>query len=313
MSNKGVWGSIATINKVIDKSNFCLNNLFQLKVGRGTRIRFWLDPWCGTDNLANRFPRLAAIDTNIGCSLADRTEWTTNGFVFRGCWRREIREGRETSEILMVNTLCNNVERWHWRLNESGIFSVASLRAAIDSLTLRSAGPVTVWNKFILTKVRIRNWQARIDRLPTKQNLMERGVVLDNDLCILCNEERETGDHILIRCRRAIEVRQAVNLWWNLLPSQPTSVQSFFEEIRGERRRGWCKIKEVAGQAYIWAVWNGRNGAIFNNKAFGPIRTANDVQSQVFFWCKSRDKRFRSLNWNTWCCNPSSYLSLYSG
>ena len=114
-------------------------------------------------------------------------------------------------------------------------FSVASLRVAIDSTMLSCTGPTTVWNKLIPTMVRIRNWQARLDGLPTKHNLMERGVAIHNDRYVLCNKERETGDQIFVTCRRAIEVRRAVNLWWDLLPTHPTSVQKKIEEIGGER------------------------------------------------------------------------------
>ena len=42
------------------------------------------------------------------------------------------------------------------------------------------------------------------------------------------------------------------------------------------------RIKEVTGQAYIWAMWIGRNEAIFKNKKFDALRTANLIQDFVF-------------------------------
>ncbi|KAJ9545419.1 hypothetical protein OSB04_025126 [Centaurea solstitialis] len=97
----------------------------------------------------------AAIDVNPECTFADRTMHTTYGCVFNGNWKRDIREGREESEVSLIKTLCSkitesdNADSWEWRLNESGIFSVASLRKAIDSMSLRRAGPSTSWNKLI--------------------------------------------------------------------------------------------------------------------------------------------------------------------
>ena len=80
---------------------------------------------------------------------------------------------------------------------------------------LRRGGPTTIWNKVIPLKVRIMNWRARMDRLPTKMNLINRGVVLDNDHCVLCNQSAETGDYIFISCCKATEVMQALNVRWN--------------------------------------------------------------------------------------------------
>ncbi|KAJ9561660.1 hypothetical protein OSB04_006820, partial [Centaurea solstitialis] len=166
---------------------------------------------------------------------------------------------------------------------------------------LKARRLATLWNKLIPLKVRVRNWLARLDRLPTKFNLGKRGIRLDNDQCVFCNEDIETSDHIFLSCRRSIEVRRAVNSWWDLLPLQSFSMQNFYDDGKGDRVLSRRKIKEVAAQAYIWALWNGRNEAIFNNKVLDPLRMTNDIKSHMFNWCKARDDRFRLLNWNIWC------------
>ena len=149
----------------------------------------------------------------------------------------------------------------------------------------------TVWNRLVPIKIRICFWRARIDRLPTKNNLIKRGLNNIDDVCALCTEENETSDHVFVSCRMAGEVRRAINSWRKLLPVNCT---------KSERL-----LREMVGQAYIWAVWNGRNNAIFRNQVFNPLTTANKVQAAVYLWCKSRGSRVGGLDWVNWCCSPS--------
>ena len=106
---KGVWNSITSIKNVIASNNLNLENLFQRDIANGDGIRFWLDVWNGDDTLANRFPRLAALDTNRTCSIKERITRTANGYQFCGSWRRNIREGREAREIEEVENLCKTI------------------------------------------------------------------------------------------------------------------------------------------------------------------------------------------------------------
>ena len=63
-------------------------------------------------------------------------------------------------------------------------------------------------------------------------------------------------------------------------------------------------IREVAGQAFVWALWMGRNEKIFNNKDLVPHRTTSNILSYVFLWCYSRDISGNSLGWLRRCCVP---------
>ena len=167
---------------------------------------------------------------------------------------------------------------------------MASLRRAVDDMSLRSCGPKTLWNKLIPLEVRIFIWKVRIDRIPTKINLIQRGITIKNDCCAFCNEPGETSNHLLINCRKAMEIRRVVNEKGNLLPIHCSSLADFFELIcNKEQTTEWRSIREVLGQAYLWALWNERNGIIFNGKTFNPRRTSNDMLISVKLWLLSRD------------------------
>ena len=85
-------------------------------------------------------------------------------------------------------------------------------------MRLRCGGPKTDWNRLVPLKVRICNWRAHIDKLPTKENLAKRNVQLYNGTCVLCNETNETKDHIFVSCSQATKVRDTINTWRELFP-----------------------------------------------------------------------------------------------
>ncbi|KAJ9544401.1 hypothetical protein OSB04_024108 [Centaurea solstitialis] len=266
-ANKGVWGAIVAVEKTI---NSC------------------------PEALAKMYPRLAALDIDINCSLADRVTVTDGISIFRGCWRRTIRPGREINEVAAIENVCRNLHLgteksvWTWALTDTGLFSVSSLRYAIDDMLLR--------------------------RLPTKANLLEKGLNWDTDTCPLCSVSGETGDHLFITCRTVVEVRRRINVWWNCLPSLCNSVRDFFEEISSKNQPDSQRLlKEAIGQAYVWAMWKGRNELLFNNKAFNILGTANWIQSAVFLWCNSRIVGGSKFNWFDWSCNPSLISSVLTG
>ncbi|KAJ9543773.1 hypothetical protein OSB04_023480 [Centaurea solstitialis] len=204
MGVRFTWSYIARVNSDLEKHNLLLQDLFQRHLGDGSDIKFWQENWSGNGTLAEKWPRLAALDSNRNCSMADRCVPSTNGNPFRGCWRRALREGRELNDARELADFCSSFNigfgesRWSWGLCNSGKFSVASLRKSIDDLALKRGTHVVLSNKCIPSKVRIFCWKARLDRLPTKTNLRQRGSDIPDDQCVLCNNSNETADHLFL-------------------------------------------------------------------------------------------------------------------
>nr|GFB92625.1 RNA-directed DNA polymerase, eukaryota [Tanacetum cinerariifolium] len=80
------------------------------------------------------------------------------------------------------------------RLNIS--FRVKDIRAILDDMFLPSASEATRWVKYISIKINVFNWRARLNRLPTRCNLLNRGVVLESSLCPICGSVPEDAQHI---------------------------------------------------------------------------------------------------------------------
>ncbi|GKE45288.1 RNA-directed DNA polymerase, eukaryota [Tanacetum coccineum] len=107
-------------------------------------------------------------------------------------------------------------DRWYCSLSSSGDFCVKEVRTTIDDMALPSYPEPTRWVKFIPIKINIFVWPARRDCLPTRHNLVHKGVVLESTSCLVCLSGVEDVHHILFRCSLAQEVLHRVCRWWEM-------------------------------------------------------------------------------------------------
>ena len=71
----GLW-------KEIRKEGSWLSNYIGFSVGNGSRIKFWLDPWCGGKALCNSLPFLFAL-------MVSKEEWVAE------VWETSFEGGKE--------------------------------------------------------------------------------------------------------------------------------------------------------------------------------------------------------------------------
>nr|GEX88776.1 RNA-directed DNA polymerase, eukaryota [Tanacetum cinerariifolium] len=58
--------------------------------------------------------------------------------------------------------------------------------------------------------------EAQLDRVPTRSNLMRRGVVMDYGLCLMCGTVTDDIFHVLFRCDLAALIFRKICRWWEL-------------------------------------------------------------------------------------------------
>nr|GEV03130.1 reverse transcriptase domain, reverse transcriptase zinc-binding domain protein [Tanacetum cinerariifolium] len=110
-------------------------------------------------------------------------------------------------------------------------------------------------------KVNICVWRASIDRLPTRANLISRGVGQGN--CLFCDYSDETTEHCLLTCLKVVPIWRKLWSWCNL--DQPVSFPSFFikDVSLGNLACLGCpnlnKVLHNVFQCSLWAIWKWRN------------------------------------------------------
>nr|GEW04791.1 hypothetical protein [Tanacetum cinerariifolium] len=137
----------------IDLFSFCTR-----KVGNGHNTSFWIDVWCGNQQLKALFTRIFNLDLDKRCSIANR-------LVVQDCssvLRRRPSGGADSVQLDALTSfigsfsLSDRRDCWVWSLGGNEGFSVASVHGLVDSVMLDNGHVATPWNQYLPIKVRIK-------------------------------------------------------------------------------------------------------------------------------------------------------------
>ncbi|GJY90367.1 hypothetical protein Tco_0505563 [Tanacetum coccineum] len=99
-----LW-DISTYSMLHGRNTLPINTLSR-KVGNGSSIRFWKDPWNGNGILMTKFNRLYHLDANADCFLSYRR--VNNSWVWD--WKRQVLGSRNEAtleDLVSVLGQCN--------------------------------------------------------------------------------------------------------------------------------------------------------------------------------------------------------------
>ncbi|GJU36726.1 RNA-directed DNA polymerase, eukaryota [Tanacetum coccineum] len=142
----------------------------KIKIGNGLCTRFWKDRWLDNTSLAESFPRLFALETDIDISVAAKLQSIVASF------RRSVRGGVEDHQLQQLVSMLDSVilsssnDRWICDLNGDGIFRVKDIRNLLDEFFLPKVNVPTRWVNVVPIKVNIFAWKLALDRLPTRKS-----------------------------------------------------------------------------------------------------------------------------------------------
>nr|GEW63323.1 RNA-directed DNA polymerase, eukaryota [Tanacetum cinerariifolium] len=143
-----------------------------------------------TNNSTTRalgFPRLFALEREKEVSIAVKM-----GASVVDSFRRAVGDGTQRHQMLGLNSMLESVslssaqDRWIYDLSGDGEFQVKEVRNIFDELFLPAQLNSTRWVKYIPIKINVFAWRARRDCLPTRSNLIHRGVPLVSANWPLC-------------------------------------------------------------------------------------------------------------------------------
>ncbi|GJV65363.1 RNA-directed DNA polymerase, eukaryota [Tanacetum coccineum] len=274
------------------------------RVGSGMQTRFWEDLWLGEVPFNELFPRLYALENNKECSVAVKMQGEIDS-----SFRRHVRGGVETQQLeniqdLVRSKVLSNVDdRWAWDLNGGGDFCVKDARDLVDEVLLPKENVATRWIKTIPIKVNVFAWKLHLDRLPTRSNLLKRGIQVQSSLCPICNVLQEDTSHLFFSCDVALAISRLICRWWNVSWSPVDSYSGWLEWFNSIRLGS--KLKGILeGVFYVswWCLWNFRNQLLFASKKPRKETLFDDVVSRSFIWSNSRCNL--KFTWDCWLQHP---------
>ncbi|XP_058761431.1 uncharacterized protein LOC131634822 [Vicia villosa] len=292
----------------------------------GKNILFWHSCWLGDQTLRDLLPHLFDISTNKLCKVSDIISW--NNGVFS--WNINDLFGMDGVSILNLSSLSSDqngiisdvatqlrdlkasLERFtpinsendvfHWKLNPSGVFSVASVTSLVSNAK-DNAWPIhtiklleKMWKSKVPKMVHIFSWGFFIDRLPLKDLLLHRGVSNFTSLdCVLCSNHPESSLHLFFHCNVSKAVWGKVYNWlgedveFNL--DEFKSFGSIQEKVKNHNIR--IKLNSI-WLAIIWCIWLMRNAIIFENASFSFETVISNIMFFSWRWLGGSVPIFRT-------------------
>ncbi|GAU22739.1 hypothetical protein TSUD_138630 [Trifolium subterraneum] len=230
------------------------------KVGDGSDTFFWTDPWEEGIPLCERFGRLFDMEENKSVSVAEMFAlgWGEGGeaLIFQiGLWQPDPGIGytvRDTYQLLTSQ----------------------------DTITLDAAEDL-IWHSQVPLKVSVLVWRLLQDRLPTKSNLVARGILsLEAHHCVSGCGTVESTQHLFLSCSMFGSLWSLVSSWIgsSLVEAQTLSDHfvQFTSSAGGSRARR--SFMQLVLLACVWVVWSERNHRLFRGS----------TNSLITCWTRSR-------------------------
>jgi hypothetical protein len=242
------------------------------EVGDGTKIKFWLDIWCGSCSLKEGYPDLFRIARDKEALVVDHmcfqngvVSWVLNFTRPAQDW--ELESIASFLKLLYSSSAKGQGEdRLCWQGSASGAFQVKAYYKAL----LPTAGHVIPWKSIWKTRAPPRVaffvWAAALGRILTIDNLRKRHVIVI-DWCYMCKGCGESIAHLLLHCLAAREIWSFIFSMFNILWVMPSGVMDLLScwghSCCNVRIR---KIWDLIPSCVFWCLWRERNSRSFEGK-----------------------------------------------
>ncbi|RVX07581.1 putative ribonuclease H protein [Vitis vinifera] len=152
----GLW------KEIMKEADWCWESIV-FKVGKGTRILFWMDKWCGNEALSQMFPQLF------------------------------------TWQVIGMPKTSTEEDAVRWKRESNGVFGAKGAYKILVGSSACVFPNRRIWMDKVPTKVSFFAWEASWGKILTLDKLQRKGWQLPNR-CFLCGCEEESANHIMLHC-----------------------------------------------------------------------------------------------------------------
>jgi hypothetical protein len=147
----------------------------------------------------------------------------------------------------------------------------------------------------VLLKFSILAWRLLRDRLPTKNNLVWRGILqVEAARCVAGCGFDEPTSRLFIHCDMFGSLWQHTRSWIGVSRVDPHNIHDHFIQFihcigHSRTRRDFLQLIWLL---CIWTIWNARNNMIFNNVQATSRELIEKVKFNFYWWLKANRATF---------------------
>jgi len=168
-----------------------------------------------------------------------------------------------------------------------------------------------LWKVKTFPNVTLTAWRALLGRLPTREGLSRRGIVMNTTRCAHCLVEEESCQHLFVECICARSVWNLCFKWIGILFVQYNDMVAHFE---GFSLTNYSKKQDMVWKgmwtAIVRSLWEHRNVVVFNEGVVDEEEMFHKAQLKSWLWLKHKGHNF-CYSFSDWVTNPWSCISSY--
>jgi hypothetical protein len=169
-----------------------------------------------------------------------------------------------------------------------------------------------MWHKHVHLKVFIFAWRLLRDRLPTKSNLVARGIISPKGhFCVFGCGGIESAQHLFLSCSTFCSLWALVRSWIGFSTADAHTLTAhlvqFTHSVGGLRAPR--SFLQLICLACVWVMWNERNHHLFRDAASPVPLLLEKVKMFSFRWLKTTNVTIGS-NYHTWWSNSLLCLGI---
>ena len=99
------------------EANWCWDSI-KFKVGKGSRVKFWIDQWCGIVALSQNFPQLFALAVHRNAMINE----VLDSSLGQGGWNLRFYRNFNDWELDLIRDLLNMLSDFRISSEEDSVF-----------------------------------------------------------------------------------------------------------------------------------------------------------------------------------------------
>ncbi|XP_058732598.1 uncharacterized protein LOC131604128 [Vicia villosa] len=310
-----------------DLGSALVGNLsFQL--GCGDNTLFWETRWHDVGILKEAFPNLYAVSTVKGKMINELGVWSNNSWAWSDVGipadslSVALDEDLQQLTLLLGSTapVEDKADSVFWQHDLANGYSVKvgydCLEGRLDVSRIDddySRAFHILWSSDVPFNIKAFSWKCFLNRLPTKDMLLSRGIHLSNSdsSCVFCAVEEETLFHSFFACTISRLVWDNIAQWLGFQSHLAVSPwQDFLDWVSLARKAKVKRKKEgLIWLAVVRGLWLRRNDIIFNGGTCIVNDITWEIKLKVWRWSFFGEIAYSKCNFYDFCKNPLFYLS----